>query len=605
MVSDHRSPQKTSFYNSIMTYYSPNISLTRTKAPLSKEQLSATSKMPTVWALTPKMKSDHIRIFSRDGRWVTGLLSGVCCLLLLSAFSGFFLFAVEIRPLRAGFLSIYKSPEIKGTTRTPSGSFFTEETRPRTAVSIISVDGPSTDAVQATTRIIRTGERTITTSEATATTSSTTTNSAASPASSTSDTTSTSSTTRKSAPIKMLNKPLTNHSMICTVDCETDIDVLPDGVCDFILYDSLYKCRADVGLLSLGEGLEDFIKLAAASKFMEYGCSIDIQAVTKFVEDLSSQHSNHWITNELLNKNVHHWGVTNAHKVFLDSYPGLLMNALEALKEAASFSRTLLEQRRIASYTFLGCYGDCQLIAEGIKAVFLPDAIVILGHISFHPHSVRKYITDFRCLMLPPNIYTIPDNVRDLVPYAHTYYEGCRLAECLRSLHEVHIPIAVSFTLKGRLWQPRSDDENVTAKSLGDYGLFKDCDPESADSDLPPAAVCSLTNTNLFKNMVWDKDTKTMASFDTAFLREDRRVMFAFDNHVTYRQKLCDAKRNLTQVVFTLAAFDVNFDSTEGTCPDGKLYGYFNRTLMLKKLSAFLENNYTDSSKHRDCLDLI
>ncbi|KAK8784824.1 hypothetical protein V5799_008813 [Amblyomma americanum] len=265
----------------------------------------------------------------------------------------------------------------------------------------------------------------------------------------------------------MLNKPLTNHSMICTVDCETDIDVLPDGVCDFILYDSLYKCRADVGLLSLGEGLEDFIKLAAASKFTEYGCSIDIQAVTKFVEDLSSQHSNHWITNELLNKNVHHWGVTNAHKVFLDSYPGLLMNALEALK-----------------------------------------------------------------------------------------YEGCRLAECLRSLHEVHIPIAVSFTLKGRLWQPRSDDENVTAKPFGDYGLFKDCDPESADSDLPPAA-------------------------------------------------LCDAKRNLTQAVFTLAAFDVNFDSTEGTCPDGKLYGYFNRTLMLKKLSAFLENNYTDSRKYGDCLDLI
>ncbi|XP_077489461.1 uncharacterized protein LOC144100362 [Amblyomma americanum] len=414
-------------------------------------------------------------------------------------------------------------------------------------------------------------------------------------------TTTTKATTRKTTPTKKLNKPVTKTSMICTVDCDMVLNLPADGLCDFVLYDSLYKCHAELETLWLLGNLADFVSLAKSSSETQYGCSIDAIHVRNFTDTLNSQRSRDWIVKELFSKKVYHWGVMNAHKVYLDAYQTLLRHALEALKEAAAFSKRILEKRRFASYTFLGCYGGCEMIAKAIKAVFKPDAIVILGHVSFGPIAVSKYIPDFRCIMLPPNLYRIPDDVRSIAPYAHTFYEGCKLAECLRWIYDIYVPLGVSLTLKGRLFEPKSDDTGATSWAMGNYDVFKECDSEFRDHDQAPAVVCNFTTTDLFKNMVHDENFEILKTFDRAFLGGSKRLTLAFDNRWTYRRKMCDAKYNLTHVQFSVAAYDINFDSAEGTCLRNMLFGFFNRTLMLKRFSFLLSDKYS-TLKHEDCI---
>ncbi|XP_077489546.1 uncharacterized protein LOC144100470 isoform X2 [Amblyomma americanum] len=297
---------------------------------------------------------------------------------------------------------------------------------------------------------------------------------------------STASQTTATDPTSYLNKPPTNSSLICTVTCSRPIAVPNDGVCDFMLFDSLYLCGGEVAAQSLPKSLQSFVALAAASRNTQYGCSVDALAVEDFVGDLKKTQAKAWVEENLLKNKVYHWGVMNVHKVYLEGNEGMLKIALEALKEAVTFSRPLAHQRQIAPYTFLGSYGGCQTIGQEVKSVFTPDAIVILGHMSFQPYKISREISNFKCIILPPNIYQIPAGVRHLVPYAHTYYEGCRVAECLRIQDKLQVPIGVSVTLKGLWWVPHTDDEMSAPSEIGSYAVYKECDLRSFEQDSIP-----------------------------------------------------------------------------------------------------------------------
>ncbi|XP_077491859.1 uncharacterized protein LOC144102468 [Amblyomma americanum] len=413
---------------------------------------------------------------------------------------------------------------------------------------------------------------------------------------------STASQTTVSSSISFLNKAPTNSSLICTVACTKPISVPNDGLCDFMLFDSLYSsCGGEVAAHSLSRSLQAFVTLAAASRNTQYGCSVDALAVGDFVNGLRKTQAKAWVEENLLKNKVYHWGAMNVHKVYLEGSQGVLKAALEGLKDAVTFSRPLAHQRQIAPYTFLGCYGGCQTIGQELKSVFTPDAIVILGHMSFQPYAISSEIPNFRCIILPPNIYQIPAPVRSLAPYAHTYYEGCRLAECLRTQHKLQVPIGVSLTLKGRWWVPLTDDEKSAPSAIGSYGLYKECALRSFDQDALPGVVCNMTNANYTKNVQLDQDAQSLTAYDKG---PGFKQTFAFDNHQTYRQKLCDAKYNLTQVVFTVAAYDVNYDSVTMSCQRTQVFGRYVRTVRLRRIGRFLNDNYTDSSKHASCLAL-
>ncbi|XP_070379593.1 uncharacterized protein [Dermacentor albipictus] len=199
------------------------------------------------------------------------------------------------------------------------------------------------------------------------------------------------------------------------------------------------------------------------------------------------------------------------------------------------------------------------LAASGIKtqfgisidtlSVFMPDAIVVLGHTSFQENKIPS----LRCVLLPPNIHKIPPGVREKITHAHTFVEAGLLAQCLRKQQNIQVPIGVSFTMKGRWYQPKIDDyENA---DIGEYDLFKDCVVSDEDQDAIPAAFCY-------------------------------------------------AKSNLTEVQFSIAAYDVNFDSSASICQPDKIVGNFTRTELLYNLNRFKRNG-EDLSKDITCITII
>ncbi|XP_065312154.1 uncharacterized protein [Dermacentor albipictus] len=397
-------------------------------------------------------------------------------------------------------------------------------------------------------------------------------------------------------------RPPQAYSMICTVGCHGKyaVEFPPDGLCDFIFLDSLYDGCPDqfVQRRSPSSSWRRFQALASSGIKTQFGISIDTLGIQKFLGHLrNSQTAEVWASQSLWKKNIYHWGVMNIHQVYLQSRPALLKEALEALKEAAEFSLPSTT-KRVASYTFLGFYtplpSGCDLMGQEAATVFMPDAIVVLGHTSFQENKIPS----LRCVLLPPNIYKIPPGVRPKITHAHTFHEACLLAQCLRTQQKIHVPIGVSFTMKGRWYRPKIDDyENA---DIGEYDLFKDCVVSDVDQDAIPATICNQTNTNYTKNLGLDGDDITMRTYDKGPIEKHTQM---FDNRATYLKKFCYANDNLTQAHFSIAAYDVNFDSSVSICQPDQIVGNFNRTELLYKLNTFLKTG-KDLSNLTACLKI-
>ncbi|XP_070379587.1 uncharacterized protein [Dermacentor albipictus] len=378
------------------------------------------------------------------------------------------------------------------------------------------------------------------------------------------------------------------YSVICTVGCHGRyaVEFPRDGLCDFIFLDSLYDgCPDEFGQRrSPSSSWWRFQALAASGIKTQFGISIDTLGIQTFLGHLKNrQKAEVWASQSLWNNNIYHWGIMNLHQVYLQSRPALLKEALEALKEAAEFSLGS-PTKTVASYTFLGFYtplpSGCDLMGQEATSVFMPDAIVVLGHISFQENKIPS----LQCVLLPPNIYKIPPSVRANITHAHTFHEACLLAQCLRTQQKIQVPIGVSFTMKGRWYRPKIDDyKNV---DIGEYDLFKDCVVSDEDQAGIPATICNQTNTNYTKNLALDNDDITMRTYGKG-AREKHAQMF--DNRATYLKKFCYAKDNLTEAQFSIAIYDVNFDSSASICPPDKIVGNFTRTQLLYNINTILK----------------
>ncbi|XP_072140129.1 uncharacterized protein [Dermacentor andersoni] len=201
--------------------------------------------------------------------------------------------------------------------------------------------------------------------------------------------------------------PPTLYSVVCTVDCNIRMVVPPDGVCDFIFFDSLYvTCGGGVGDAQTTPKLQRFFDLAAQGNNTQFGCSIDALKLGEFVTDIEKSDSLKWAQEKLWANNVYHWGVMNIYHVLFFQDPDIVKKALEALKAAAQFSQ-LSSEKGVASHTFLGVYArwdlkPCENIGLHTKSVFSPDMIVVLGHFSYQENKFKGFF--YNCFVFSPNL---------------------------------------------------------------------------------------------------------------------------------------------------------------------------------------------------------
>ncbi|KAL3251881.1 hypothetical protein MRX96_055015 [Rhipicephalus microplus] len=72
---------------------------------------------------------------------------------------------------------------------------------------------------------------------------------------------------------------------------------------------------------------------------------------------------------------------------------------------------------------------------------------------------------------------------------------------------------------------------------------------------------------------------------------------FTYDSASTLRFKLCETKVNVTDLQYSIVADDIQYEDFKNVCG----YESYSRLRVLKKLAAFLVENFTLPSQHGAC----
>nr|XP_054930873.1 uncharacterized protein LOC129386734 [Dermacentor andersoni]XP_054930874.1 uncharacterized protein LOC129386734 [Dermacentor andersoni] len=390
--------------------------------------------------------------------------------------------------------------------------------------------------------------------------------------------------------------PPTLYSVVCTVDCNIRMVVPPDGVCDFIFFDSLYvTCGGGVGDAQTTPKLQRFFDLAAQGNNTQFGCSIDELKLGEFVTDIEKSDSLKWAQEKLWANNVYHWGVMNIYHVLFFQDPDIVKKALEALKAAAQFSQPSSE-KGVASHTFLGVYArwdlkPCENIGLHTKSVFSPDMIVVLGHFSYQENKFKGFF--YTCFVFSPNLLmNVLYYSNRAARYYHALVDAVVLAKCLRQDQDIQSPLAISFTLKARMYQPE-------VKKPINETMFSHCVPGNFSQDVDPLQFCDLAKKGYVSGPFYENFDKTMYAFVTT---PERTTVVYFDSRYTLRIKICELKYQALDLTVSLAPYDVNYDFDSFYC---NIVSNFSRTAHIATtVLDFIKNRFTDGSKKIGCLAL-
>ncbi|XP_049268940.1 uncharacterized protein LOC125757401 [Rhipicephalus sanguineus] len=95
------------------------------------------------------------------------------------------------------------------------------------------------------------------------------------------------------------------------------------------------------------------------------------------------------------------------------------------------------------------------------------------------------------------------------------------------------------------------------------------------------------------KSFYTDSKFEALATYNVK-----RQLVFTYDGPLNLRKKLCKAKANATNVLYTFAAVNIDMEDGNGSCG----FGAFPRLYMLKNLAEFFALNYSSPGKVSDCM---
>ncbi|KAH9365778.1 hypothetical protein HPB48_004164 [Haemaphysalis longicornis] len=159
-----------------------------------------------------------------------------------------------------------------------------------------------------------------------------------------------------------------------------------------------------------------------------------------------------------------------------------------------------------------------------VEKVFEPSLFISISHVS-HDDRARK-----DCRIVPPTWLSLPN---DEVSYGLSLISSCQLLSEVAEAGD-YITLAVSFTLSGHMYKPKSDEPE-------DFQLFNPCENFDGNYYVPPYEVCA-------------------------------------------------AKSVCQEVTFGVAAYDVEYDDQPRNlqCTEFGLVGPFGRVALLKKMNTYL-----------------
>ncbi|XP_077527653.1 uncharacterized protein LOC144139038 [Haemaphysalis longicornis] len=162
-------------------------------------------------------------------------------------------------------------------------------------------------------------------------------------------------------------------------------------------------------------------------------------------------------------------------------------------------------------------------------------------------------------------------------PYAPTMLESMNCIEDMTGI--ISGPVALSVSMKGRWYRP------VDKVILAHYFLHANCklSDNPVFPDASPIKICNASND--FQKNLDVKHKEVGKTYDNAL-----RYAFLFDTSGTLQAKICKTQRLVKHVRFTVAIYDVNYDSGSSNCPD-KIPGSYARLSTMKNLNVFLSQS--------------
>ncbi|XP_065308223.1 uncharacterized protein [Dermacentor albipictus] len=371
-------------------------------------------------------------------------------------------------------------------------------------------------------------------------------------------------------------------TVVCTVSnlMPPETSALPlDGACDLLFFESFYK--ENKNNLSGGYGAIElnarvFLEQARNVNKTQYGISF---ALTKTLSSADFTTSNFYeMIDDIWNRKIYHFGFLNLYREF--SAPEAVREALLALKELYFYIKRINQQRQ-PSYQILGLSIDHLEnfpTVDLMRSIFVPSIFISIGHVSYSDASFPY------CQILPPTIRFYPGIHRSKQEkqYGHSMVRSVELLDRVSQLH-LNITLAISVGLSGRYYRPHLP--NPTFATLNDYRPFKKCLDFNGSRYDDPVKLCPSVVGADWK--VFKSDVQLYIMVYSMYLERT----FMFDNAHLIKEKVCHSRDGFDKVNYTVAAYDVDFDSSPEGCPELDIKaGAFNRLSTIRPLNEYLRN---------------
>lgn len=369
-----------------------------------------------------------------------------------------------------------------------------------------------------------------------------------------------------------------SQSLICTFGTKLNPTTVfpPDGLCDFIFFDSLYQNGTNKLDGDSSPNFMYFMEKAMEHNETTFGVGLDFESYADIEEFLNSDQASPTLQ-QLVRGGIHHYGVINTPVTPL--WTTEVERALNVLKAFDSlmqeeetedtplytaFTASLYSKALLTNFTTL------------FKTVFTPDLLILYGHFFAGDQSWPD------CQVVPPTFDTPPES--------GAYIYSLKTAHSnVKDLQRADLPAhtaAVSVAMFGRWYKPRHVDQSSAVGEPGNYSLFSMCEPTGDDEQFGSVAqVCRLP---MWSSRVYSTKHRSEYCYDSNMAR-----IFTFDTSRTLREKLCSQKGRVMSVDYALAAFNLEYADGRGDCGEGDF-------AELRALRRLVDENFSDD----DCAAL-
>ncbi|KAL1427112.1 hypothetical protein MTO96_017719 [Rhipicephalus appendiculatus] len=352
----------------------------------------------------------------------------------------------------------------------------------------------------------------------------------------------------------------------------------PDALCDYILYDSLYKGYTDPlrAPADFDASLRTFVDAYATYDTTAFGIGIAHSSTSYLTSALLTPGSSFEPLKPFWEKEIYHYGVLDTPTV--DTREQDLLVALASLRILRSKTAPLRGMGNTV-LSFLAAAVPNDTLADTYVSYFkqnnLPDVFIALGH------YVRGDNTLPTCIIMPPTALHRPTIGHD--SYQHDLTSAASGIDVV-STQRSETKLALSVTFKGRL-------ATAAAPTLLAF----------QDLCLRHSGMVSFASyAEVCKSPDYSRREIYSSLYGSTQLRHTGgSVVFSYDDRAGLSTKLCSIKAQHTSTKFGIAVFDLDYADFSGACSTQR--GPFPILHALRRVLDFFTAGHVTTANVKDC----